>query len=271
MPAKKIFAALFIIIVAVGGFVAGLYLLKQRQNIQVPGAVPTGEAKVSISPETGTVAIGNTFDATINFNTSGIPISGVAVQLLYPFSGTTPEVSVQSIRVSTGLSVADWSCPTQNFKTEGGNVVIDIACANTSSTGFTSSQNTQLATITFRADRQPITSPLVMRFDNANSVITRKSDNQDILLIPVSSGSYTIGEPSQVTSTATPTPTTRLTGTITPTRRVTVTVTPTLTTEITGELTATPTALPDTGMSAPTIMGVVFGAAVVFGAIMLAI
>lgn len=260
MPAKKIFAALFIIVVAVGGFVAGLYLLRQRQNASLPAAVPTGDAKVYISPEANQVAIGETFDSTISFNTQGIPISGIAIQLVYPFSGTSPEVTMQGISISSGLTSSDWTCPTQNSRTESGNVIVEIGCANTSSSGFVSTQNTDLATVTFKAERQPITSPVTMRFDPANSVITRKSDNQDILLIPESVGAYTVGEASQVTVTLTPTA--RPTG-------VTRAVSPTTGAVSSG--TPTPTALPDTGAITPTLVGAIFGGLVIIGALVLAI
>ncbi len=278
MPAKKIIVALLIIIVAVGGFVAGLYLLKQRTNLQQEAAVPGGQAEVSISPSTGNFDTGQTIDTSISFNPANIPISGVAVRLTYPFSGTTPEVTVSSIEVSSSLtSTGDWTCPTQTNTQQNGNVIIDIACANTSASGFTANTDTLLANVKLQVNRAPASQPLVLRFDPALSVITRKSDNQDILLIPTSTGTFTVGT---VESTATPT--TRPNATVTVTPRVSVTrapsatpvVTAAVTSSVTSEVTATPTTaaqLPDAGVSYPTVMGVGLGVMVIVGSLLLAL
>lgn len=266
MQAKKIFVALLIIVVAIGGFVAGLFLLRERQNINEEAAVPTGQAEVSINPESGNFDVGDTIQASVTFNPANIAISGVAVRLAYPYTGNTPEVSVTSVSVNPTISSSsDWTCPTQSSNLQGGNVLIDIACANTSASGFSSNTDTLLANVTLKVDRQPSTSPFVVRFDPALSVITRKSDNQDILLIPTSTGSYSVGQ-VQVT------PTTKL-GTPTPTAKVTGTKTPTPTKTATSSGTPTPTTsqLPDAGVSYPTIFGVGLGVLVIVGAMLLAI
>lgn len=270
MPAKKIIIALLIIVVAVGGFVAGLYLLRQRQNLQEEAAVPGGQAEVSVSPATGSFDVGQTINASVSFNPANIPISGVAVRITYPFSGATPEIGVQSIEISSSLtSTGDWTCPTQTNSQSGGNVVIDIACANTSASGFTANTDTLLANVKLQVNRQPSSQPTVLRFDPALSVITRKSDNQDILLIPTSTGSYTVG--TVVEATATPQPTTAVTAAVsvtnTPTPRLSVTAAPTATgsgTTTDGEQ------LPDAGVSYPTILGVGLGIMVIVGSLLLA-
>lgn len=266
MPAKKILVALLIIVVAVGGFVAGLVLLRERQELREEAAVPTGQAQVSISPESGNFDVGDNIQTSVFFNTANIAVSGVAVRLSYPFSGSTPEVSVSSIQVNQTLTGSgNWTCPTQNSNLQGGNVIIDIACANTSAAGFSSNTNTLLANVTLKVDRTPSASPFVIRFDPALSVITRKTDNQDILLIPASNGSYTVGG-----AVATPTPTSKVTGSPTPTSKVTgspsptKTVTPTQTTKG-GET------LPDAGISYPTLWGLGLGILMIVGALLLAL
>lgn len=267
MSAKKLVVALLIIIVAVGGFVAGLVLLRERQELREEAAVPGGQAEVSITPETGDYDVGETIETSVYFNPANIAVSGVAVRLLYPFSGSTPEISVSEIKVNTALtSTGDWTCPTQNSTQQDGNVVIDIACGNTSASGFTANNNVLLANVTLQVNRALTTSPLVARFDPAKSVVTRKSDNEDILLIPTSTGSYTVGG---AVSTGTPTPTTRVTGavTITPTRKLTVTPSST----ISATPRPTSTQLPDAGVSYPTILGVTLGVLVIMAALLLAI
>ena len=270
MSTKKVLVAFLIIVVAIGGFVAGLMLLRERQDIREEASTPTGTATVSISPESGNYNIGDSINTTVTFNPKNVVINGVAVRLTYPFSGSTPEVTVSSIEVnSTLLSSGDWTCPTQDSTLSGETVIIDIACANTSASGFTSNEDTLLANVKLDVVRTPQASPFVIRFDNARSVITRKSDNQDVLLVPTSSGSYTVAG-----SGPTAKPTLAVTGTVTPSPKLSTTLTPTL--KLTGSLTPTPIVgkggeLPDAGVSLPTIFGVSLGILLVAGAVLLAL
>lgn len=282
MPAKRIAVVFVIIAVAIGGFATGLYLLQQRQDINERAAVPGGEAKVSWAPATGDYNVGDTINASISFNTAGISVSGIAVRAMYPFSGATPEVSVTGIRVNSALlSSGNWACPTQNAFQEGGNVVIDIACANTSSAGFTATTDTLLANIDLKINRAP-SSALEVKFDPALSIVSRKTDNQDVLLIPASTGRYSIGGASATTNT--PIPTVKA-GTSTPTPKPSATTkatatpkpsaTPTTEAGVGGvEETMTPTpttTLPDAGFSVPTLFGMGLGVMVIFGALFLAL
>jgi hypothetical protein len=257
MPIKNIVVALLVVSFAITGLVSGVFLVRDRQRIEKKAATPTGETTVSVSPESDQFDVGDTIVASIFFNTANIPISGVAVRLTYPFSGATPEVAVEEITVNPSLltPTGDWQCPTQTSEQQGDNVVIDIACANRNAFGFTSSEDTLLASVSLSVDRVPATNPLIVRFDPADSLITRKSDNQDILLIPTSTGIYTIagaGDTSTPTLTQ-PAITTTLTTTLTPTSIVSTTPTST------PSATPTPYDIPATGISYPTMMGVGVG------------
>lgn len=259
MPVKNIVASLVVIIVAVAGFVAGLMLLRERQNINEKAAVPGGQATVTLSPASGSYKVGDTIKASIYFQTANIAVSGVAVRLSYPFSGISPEVSVEGITVnSTFLSSGNWTCPTQNSSLQGGNVIIDIACANTSALGFSTNTNTLLGTVDLKVNKAPAASPLVVRFDPTLSIITRKSDNQDILLIPTSVGSYTITDAS-LTVTVSPTPTSKLSGTPTPTKKLSGTPTPTT------------AVITDAGVSYPTLLSLLAGILLVAGSLNLSL
>lgn len=269
MPTKKILVALLIIAVAVGGFVAGLILLQEQQEIREEASTPTGTATVSISPETGNFNIGDTINTSVYFDPKGVIINGVAVRLTYPFTGTTPEITVSSIEVNSSLlSSGDWTCPTQDSSLSGDMVIIDIACANTSAAGYTANDNVLLANVRLNVARTPQVSPFVIRFDNVRSVIYRKSDNQDILLVPTSTGSYTVAGGTQPTAV----PTVGVTGT----PATTVTATPTLSASPTATLAPSPTQtvskgeLPDAGVSLPTVFGVSLGILVIAAAVLLA-
>lgn len=284
MPVKKIAVVALVIMVALGGFGTGIYLLQQRQDINEQAATPNGDATVSLSPNSGDFNVGDTIRTTVNFNTANIPVSGIAVRLAYPFTGQSPEISVNSVTINSGLtSSGDWTCPTQSSSNQAGQVLIDIACANTSARGYTNNSNTALATVELKVNRAPSTSPVVLRFDPTLSVVTRKSDNQDILLIPSSQGSFNIAGATQATSTptraGTATPTSRTTAT--PTRVATGTVTTTGTKTPTTTKTPTPTRevteteteeeLPDAGVSMPTLLILSFGFLAIVGAIVLAL
>ena len=275
MTTRKILVALLIILVAISGFVAGLYLLRQRQELREEAAVPTGQAKVALKPESGNYNVGDEIPLQIYFNTANIPISGIAVRVKYPYSGSTPEVSVvtDSITInSTLLSTGDWDCPTKTSSEQSGNVYIDIACVLPgSATGYTNNTDTLLGEVKLKVNRATAASPFMVGFDQVESVITRKSDNSDILLIPTSTGSYSIaGAGVQATPTATP----RVSPTATP--RVSVTATPTTT--ATRIPSASPTAttkggeqLPDAGVPFPTMLGIGLGVMVVIGGVLLAL
>lgn len=271
MSIKKILAALLIIVVAVGGFVTGLYLLRDKQDISEQAAVPDGDATVKFKPETGNYKIGDTIAAGVYFNTAGIPISGIAVKMTYPFTATVPEVVVSSITVNSNLlSTGQWTCPVQNHEVEGKTVVITIACAlQASSTGYTTNVDTLLANVSLKVNSAPSVSPLVVRFDSVESVITRRSDNQDILLIPSSEGTYYIEGVATPTTTATAT--SKLTSTVSPTKAATTTGTITPTKKLTGTITPTKATLPDAGIGMPTIFGVGLGTLVVTAALLLAL
>lgn len=283
MPTKKIVVALLIIVVAIAGFVAGLFLLRQRQDLEDEAAVEGGQATVSINPSEGDYKVGETITVGVYFNPANIAISSVSVKLAYPFTGVTPEVSVSSVEINPSfISSADWTCPQPTGqKLEASNVVINVACANTGSGGFTANSETLLANIMLSVERPvPLNiNPLTLRFDASTSQVTRWGDNEDILLIPQSTGSYTITS-TDAQTTSIPTPT-GIDGngddlTATPTRRATATPTRSVTTTLTTTttLTVTPTTtdtLPDAGVSYPTMVGVGFGAFILLAAFLLAL
>lgn len=278
MTAKKTIAAVVVVLVAIGGFVAGLMLLRQRQDIREEAAVPGGQAQASIFPETGSHNVGDTFPVSIYFNTSNISVSGVSVALTYQYSGASPELTADNLVINSALlSSGDWNCPTRNIQAQSGSVRIEIGCANLSASGFSSNTNTLLATMNMNVERVPVINPVVVRFDPSQSVITQKSNTQDILLIPTSTGEYSVAGAATAPSptavpTAQPTSAVTVTSTPTPTKTPTPTSTSSATLTPTKISAATPTAtLPDAGVSYPTVIGIGFGLLVIFGALILAL
>lgn len=271
----KIIASVAVLVVLSFGVVAGVYLINQQQEIREKAATPQGQATVSISPADGTLAIGQSLPVSIYFNTENIPISAIAVRVQYPYSGASPALTASNIQINSALlSTGNWTCPVKRVYTEAMNAHIDIACVNTSTTGFITSTNTLLATFTLTANSVPATNPTVLSFDPVDTIITDKATGQDVLLIPTSVGSYRV---ASLASTSTPTPTgggiggpndSGVTPTPTPTLRPTLTPTPKAT--ISATLTPTPiSSLPDTGFSLPTIIFGVSGLFIVLVSLLL--
>ena len=277
MPARRIVLAVLSVILLVAGFTAGLYLIRQRQDIREEASTPTGQATVNLFPESGTFDEGDTFPVSVRFNTANIPISGITVRLTYPYSGATPELTVGDIEINPSLlSSGDWTCPTKSVTARSGIVEIDINCSNVSAAGFASDIDTLLATFNINVVSTPVINPVVLRFESANSFISRRSDGQDILLIPTSTGTYTVSGAAvpQPTEPAVPTATptgAQVTTTLTPT----ITSTPTPTSTTSSQLTPTTTAkggeLPDAGVSYPTIIGIGIGTLLIVASIILAL
>jgi hypothetical protein len=289
MSARKVIISVLGILVLIGGVVAGVLLIKQRQELTKEAAVPGGQAKVSLYPTSGTFNLNNSFPISIYFNTSGVAISGITVRLTYPYSGINPEITASNISINSIIErSADWNCPTKSVSAEGGNVLIDIACANIGASGYSNNSDTLLATFDLAVTRIPVTNPVRLRFDPSQSIITQKTNGQDILNIPdpqTAEGVYTIGGTAQPTNTptpttkpgitVTPTPITKLTITPTPTSRLTTTPTPTL------RLTSTPTPtkaqtkggteLPSAGFGTPTIVGLGLGIILIISSLILAL
>lgn len=163
-------------------------------------AVSGGAGVIQLSPETSSLDVGSSLDVSVNFDTGGEAISGISVRLEHEAS----EWDLDSFEINPDLLTGGWSCPIQPYETlSGGTILIDFACLYVSPSGYTSSGSTQLLTLTFQATSSPSPNPVLISFNNTETVMTRKSDAQDVLGIPSSSGTYTVN----TSSTASPTPT----------------------------------------------------------------
>lgn len=288
MARKNIFVSILILFILGGGIVAGVLLVREQQELREKAAVPGGQARVSLFPTTGKFNIGDSLPVSIYFNTSGVSISSIRLRLIYPFTGTSPEVTASDIEINQVIEKSgNWNCPTKSVTTEGQNIAVDIACANIGATGYATTSDTLLATFKLNVTRIPQTNPFTLRFDPSQSIITQKSNGQDILNIPDNEtgiATYTISTPVGPTPTPTkvlsPTPTLRPSATPTPTRVPTATPTsrisptPTGTIAVTPTKVATPTAattLPDAGYSLPSYIGLGLGLILIISAIFLAL
>ncbi len=275
---KFVIGGIVLAILAIG-VIVGIILVQQQQIFKQKAAVPTGQATVSVKPETSSFIRNTAYPISVYFNPAGIPISQVNVRLTFSNLGIT----ASNIQINPILAAStDWACPVKNVSATGSTGQIDITCTNSSPSGFTASADTLLGTFNLTATEVPVINPLIVSFDPQISTITQKADGKDVLLIPTATGSYTITEAVSQSPTATPvvivaSPTaTPLAGALSATASPTATATatasplalasfaptplPTITPVInvaTGSATAPP--IPVTGFDAPTIISVAGG------------
>ncbi len=292
MSKKSVIASILGIVILAGGVVAGVMLMRQQQELREKAAVPGGQARVSLFPTSGSFNIGDNLPVSIYFNTSGVAISSVRLRLIYPFTGTSPEITASDIEINQIIEKSgNWNCPTKSIATEGQNIAIEVACANIGATGYATSSDMLLASFKLTVNKIPQTNPFTLRFDPSMSIITQKSNGQDILNIPdteTATATFTVVIPSgpspTPTKVLTPTPTKKPTATPTPTKAPTATptikagLTPTVTTAATATPTKiiTPTLtsaaqLPDAGYVVPSYVGLGLGLVLIVSAILLAL
>ena len=270
---KRVLVIVILILVLVLGVVAAVYLLRQQQDIREKASVPGGTSTVTVSPDTSTISIGESTRVSVLFNTGGLSISGIAAKLNYTYSEVSAPVDVQNITISSGLlGTGEWTCPVTQFNASAGIATIDISCCNTSTTGYSTEVDTQLATFDLVAASAPEINPVVLAFAPNNSIIAAKETGEDVLLTPSTTGTYRVlgvggvGSTSSATGSGTGTASPTGSGKATATSKATGSATP----RATGS--GTPVAvLPNAGIVAPTMMGVSVGVVLIIGALLLAI
>jgi hypothetical protein len=274
---KYLFAILFILLLS-AGIIVGLILVQQNQIFKQKAATPTGTGTVSIQPAIATFERNTAYPISVYFNTKGISVSQVLVRLTFSNLGVT----ATNIQIDPNfLADGNWSCPTKSISSTGSVSQIDISCVNSGTTGFSVATDTLLGTFNLTATQVPIQNPLILSFDGANSTMTQKSDNSDILLTPSSTGSYTIidtiaqsptASPLIIVASPTPTPsglallaTASPSPTVSPTATATASSAAIATATVTAKPSATLPPIPVTGFDLPTIIG--GGAAVLLMAV----
>ena len=275
---KFVIGAIIVAILAIG-VIVGIILVQQQQIFKQKAAVPTGQATVSIKPETSSFIRNTAYPISVYFNPAGIPISQVNVRLTFSNLGVTAS-NIQINPVLLGST--DWACPVKSVSANGSTGQIDITCTNSSPSGFLASADTLLAKFNLTATEVPVINPLILSFDPQISTITQKANGSDVLLIPTATGSFTITDAVSQSPTAspvvivasptaspvgallsvTPTPTATATATASSLALASLTPTPLPTiTPVTSVATSSATAppIPVTGFDAPTIIGIASG------------
>lgn len=192
-----------------------------RKNASVPG----GTVEVSISPTSRTLAAGESTTLTVTLDTKGTPISGIAARIAYPFAGTQPLLTASNPNPIISQQDSNWDCQVVST-TVGTNVVqIDLGCLYVAQSGFISSTPVTLESFTVTGGSATTATPFTLAFEPGSTVVTAKSNGEDIAAIPTSSSVITVS--AGAAPTASPTPTTAV-PTASPTPNLSATPTPTL-------------------------------------------
>lgn len=280
---------LFFLIASIG---ISLIVVGQRQNVRKNASEPgstSEEVTVSLFPTSKTLRVGESAETTIRINTGSIAVSAVSIHLTYLHTTQTPDLTISDLTLVP--TQTEWNCPVKTITEDATSTHIELGCLTTSSNGYASLGVVDFASFMLEANAAPITNPIIFRFDPNESLVSRKSDNENLLLIPISTGEFTItaGDPGSSSPTPTVTPVgvggtnPLVTPTISPTPTSTTGTTPTTSLSPIPTLTLRPTvpsttismtpnpSLPVTGNSSGTIGGffmgvlvVVLGAALLF-------
>ena len=161
------------------------------------------EPLIRLAPASDVKALGTIFPVEIKFTTgsSGKKISSVTARLTYNFSGGSPELEVvdasgtvaSKISQSVSLDSGDWDFPVNSVSRSSGKVTIDLAAVNTSTSGFSSSAETTLATIYFKGTSVPASNPVEITFSTTDTKMFTKEDPPVNILSKMQGGSYFIG------------------------------------------------------------------------------
>lgn len=161
------------------------------------------EPVIFLAPAADVKGLNTVFPVEIKFTTGagGKKISSVTGRLTYTFSGGSPELEVvdasgnvaNKISQNASLDSGDWDFPVNSVSRSGGEVTIDLAAVNTSTSGYSSASETTLATIYFKGIRAPASNPVEVAFDSAETKMLTKEDPPVNILTKMQGGSYFIG------------------------------------------------------------------------------
>ncbi len=239
------------------GTAIGIILVKKNQEIREKAATPTGTVRVFLSPETKTIKKDENFDVNILIDTAGNYISALTINLTYQYSSPEPPIKAENIQINSNLLVnGGWNFPIKTYDASDGLAEIRIGGLNSSTTGYKTSGEEILATITFKGYNP---GSITLVFEPTTTKATNKTTGEDILLTPSSTGNYKV-ESSQPTETpTTPTPSNKTPVNTTEPEKTT-TPFPTSQTQINIK-TPTPSPLPqpESGVSTPTFLGITTG------------
>lgn len=153
-------------------------------NVRQPAENQAQAKNAMLSLSTGSQQVsgeGSKIPVTVSFGAGGEAVSAVVLRLLFEIPGGA-SANATDVKISPALlSGGSWVCPIRLTGVENGKVMVDLACINTSPTGFMASSSTPMATFDLNLNNGQFTTPLVMKVNDDLSAITRKVDGKNIL------------------------------------------------------------------------------------------
>jgi|GEM_PF-5926803 len=212
---KKFFVVGGVLLLLLAGGVL-FYASQRQQDIRQRAAVSEGGKYhiFLVDPATTSHPLNQTFPTEIRLSAeepAQNKIAALSLSLYYTYGGEEPELKVvdpdtgeetDQVVLSDVVKGSTWSCPTNHISkdTNAKKVTVEVLCVNTgegfAAMEYDSSSPTSgnlIATINFKASTTPDPNPVTISFDQAESIVTRKEDGKDYLVIP-NSASLTIGE-----------------------------------------------------------------------------
>jgi len=199
------------------GVIIALVVSSSSVDPRKSASVPGGTVEVSLSPSSRTLNPGESTTVTVTLDTKGTPISGIAVRVLYPFSGTVPAMTASNPNPLISQRDSNWSCQVVSTTVDTNVVKIDLGCLYVAQEGFISSTPIPLESFTLTAGSVSVSTPYTLSFEPASTVVTSKATGEDIAAIPTNTSIITVSATTAATPTPTPTPTIGVTATPTPT------------------------------------------------------
>jgi hypothetical protein len=171
------------------GLATAVSLVRQRQIIDTPAAVPSGTSTINITPANPTLFVGGQpITLTANLNTGTSPITGYQVIASYTYTGATPPVEILGTAVN--ITNTNFTSPcianTITHDTAAKRFTITVACGVPLTNPLVpySTNNTTVPLFTFDVKANTIGS-VTLDFDNSNSIVTSSAGSQDVLTFPV--------------------------------------------------------------------------------------
>lgn len=223
---RKIVVAVLGILFLAASVPVSIFLVNQRQEIRKEAAKPAEEGgviRISLTPSgvplQSPFTILDPLQVSLNLNTEGRVISGIAIRLHYNYLGEEPEVRpvLEGSNPFTVSSNIGFGCQVNAFTYTEGLAEMSLGCVIVDAEGYSNSVDTQLATLTFAASSVPGINPLEVNFNPVVSNVIDKATNEDILLLPDGVTSTLLGTYNVSMPIPTPTPTNTPIPTPTPT------------------------------------------------------
>lgn len=191
---RKLFIGLgaVVVILALVGGGAGVYLTRESEDIRQQASTPSGSAQISLSPATGTLEGGDAQQIAVSLNLATTPVTLSSIELSIAFSGEIPtDLEFQPLQLQN-FRTAD---TTLEDSPTGKTLRVVYALAGTDGFSATTSR-VNLGSLSFT---NPASGQMSLRFNASESKVVIQQSNVDILR-PPTTVAYTFESPESASA-----------------------------------------------------------------------